>query len=159
MLDRGVSMNMVILTRKEPNAFDRNRFPDNFWLANLFGRATHNLVLSEELREAYELVDRELRVVADIQRALLPKQMPQIESLELAAYYRTISVTDGIYRAGRSAALSHPSQFMMNQVQARKRQKRGRAARRNVFSPRLRANGSEPVPVFEPCQKTGWVGC
>ena len=106
MLDRGVSMNMVILTRKEPNAFDRNRFPDNFWLANLFGRATHNLVLSEELREAYELVDRELRVVADIQRALLPKQMPQIESLELAAYYRTISVTDGIYRAGRSAALT-----------------------------------------------------
>ncbi len=31
-------------------------------------------------------------------------------------------------------------------------QKRGQAPRRNAFSPRLRANGSEPVPVFEPCR-------
>jgi len=29
-------------------------------------------------------------------------------------------------------------------------QKRGQAPRRNAFSPRLRAIGSEPVPVFEP---------
>ena len=34
-------------------------------------------------------------------------------------------------------------------------QKRGQAPRRNAFSPRLRAIGSEPVPIFEPCPKKG----
>ena len=40
-----------------------------------FRRATKNLVLSEELRKAYEIVDRELKVVADIQRSLLPTEL------------------------------------------------------------------------------------
>ena len=61
---------------EEPAAFDREGFPEWVWLSNLFGRATHNLVLAEELRKAYDLVDRELKVVADIQRSLLPTVMP-----------------------------------------------------------------------------------
>ncbi len=97
MLDQGVAMNMVIVTREAPAAFDHDRFPDNVWLTNLFGRATHNLVLSEQLREAYEIVDRELKLVATIQRALLPKQMPDIEGMELAAYYRTSHRAGGDY--------------------------------------------------------------
>ena len=45
-------MNMVVLLRKEPGAFDREEFPEWVWLSNLFGRATHNLVLAEELKQA-----------------------------------------------------------------------------------------------------------
>jgi sigma-B regulation protein RsbU (phosphoserine phosphatase) len=97
MFDGGVAVNMVIFTRNEPEAFDRERFPDTVWISNLFGRATHNLVLTEQLRDAYEIVDRELKVVADIQQSLLPKEMPQIASLDLAAAYRTSHRAGGDY--------------------------------------------------------------
>ena len=97
MLDQGVSVNMVILAREKPAAFDRERFPDNVWMANLFGRATHNLVLSEQVRTAYEMLDRELKVVADIQRSLLPDRTPEIATLELATYYRTSHRAGGDY--------------------------------------------------------------
>lgn len=97
MLDGGVALNMVVMTRSEPDAFDYERFPESVWLANLFGRATHNLVLTEQLRDAYEIVDRELKVVADIQQSLLPKEMPRIETLDLAAAYRTSHRAGGDY--------------------------------------------------------------
>jgi len=97
MFDGGTALNMVIATRTEPHAFDRERFPDNVWIANLFGRATHNLVLTDQLREAYEIVDRELKVVADIQQSLLPKEMPRIETLDLGAAYRTSHRAGGDY--------------------------------------------------------------
>ena len=74
--DRGVALNMTVLMRSEPGAFDREQLPEWVWMSNLFGRATHNLVLSEELKRAYALVERELKVVADIQRSLLPKVLP-----------------------------------------------------------------------------------
>ncbi|MGC1275418.1 MAG: PP2C family protein-serine/threonine phosphatase [Planctomycetaceae bacterium] len=97
MLDGGVALNMVVATRAETHAFDREQFPETVWLANLFGRATHNLVLTEQLRDAYEMVDRELKVVADIQQSLLPKEMPKIETLDLAAAYRTSHRAGGDY--------------------------------------------------------------
>jgi phosphoserine phosphatase RsbU/P len=97
MLDGGRALNMVVFTRSDPDAFDREQFPENVWLANLFGRATQNLVLTERLRDAYEIVDRELKVVADIQQSLLPKEMPKIDTLDLAAAYRTSHRAGGDY--------------------------------------------------------------
>lgn len=95
--DRGAGLNMTILMRKEPAAFDPDDFPEHVWMGNLFGRATHNLVLAEELRRAYEVVDRELKVVADIQRSLLPKTIPAIPGLDLAAHYQTSQWAGGDY--------------------------------------------------------------
>ena len=97
MLDRGVGLNMVIATRAQPHAFDREEFPETVWLVSLFGQATQNLVLREHVREAYEIVDRELKTVANIQQSLLPKEMPRIESLELATAYRTSHRAGGDY--------------------------------------------------------------
>ena len=97
MLDRGESLNMVVSTQKEPNAFNPESLPERFWQANLFGRVTHNLVLKEEVRRAYLAVDRELKVVSSIQRSLLPKKMPTIENLELAAHYQTSQRAGGDY--------------------------------------------------------------
>ena len=67
------------------------------WMSNLFGRATHNLVLAEELKAAYEIVDRELKIVADIQRSLLPSPLPKIPTLGLAAHYQTSQWAGGDY--------------------------------------------------------------
>jgi sigma-B regulation protein RsbU (phosphoserine phosphatase) len=66
-------------------------------MSNLFGRATHNLVLSDELKRAYDAVDREMQVVADIQTSLLPKVLPKIPTLELAVHYQTSRRAGGDY--------------------------------------------------------------
>lgn len=97
MYDRGVAVNMVVLTRESSYAFEREQFPEQVWLASLFGRATHNLVLAGQVREAYEMVDRELKVVADIQRSLLPAELPQIPTMKLAAHYETSRRAGGDY--------------------------------------------------------------
>ena len=95
--DRGVGQNMVLMLRKEPNAFPPEQFPDWVWMSSLFGRATQNLVLSAELKKAYEVVDRELKLVADIQRSLLPSTLPTIPTLSVAAFYQTSQWAGGDY--------------------------------------------------------------
>jgi len=95
--DRGVGLNMIISFRKEPQAFPPEQFPDWVWMSSLFGRATQNLVLSAELKKAYEVVDRELKLVADIQRSLLPQVLPTIPTLSVAAFYQTSQWAGGDY--------------------------------------------------------------
>jgi sigma-B regulation protein RsbU (phosphoserine phosphatase) len=97
MYDQGVALNMILSMRREPAAFSPEQFPEIVWLSNLFGRATHNLVLAEQLKAAYEAVDNEMKIVADIQRSLLPKTMPDIPNLSLAAYYQTSHRAGGDY--------------------------------------------------------------
>lgn len=97
LFDEGVSLNMVVILRKEPYAFQPEELPDRVWMANLFGRATSNLVLAEQRDAAYRMVDDELRVVADIQRSLLPTTLPEIPGLELAAHYQTSQRAGGDY--------------------------------------------------------------
>ena len=95
--DGGEALNMVLSMKREPAGFDRDRFPDWVWMSSLFGRATQNLVLSRELRESYAVVERELKIVADLQRSLLPKILPTIPGLDLAAYYHTSKWAGGDY--------------------------------------------------------------
>jgi sigma-B regulation protein RsbU (phosphoserine phosphatase) len=97
LYDGGTSQNMVVLFRKGPSAFSREDFPNMVLTSNLFGRATHNLVLSAELREAYDEVDAELKVIADIQRSLLPQELPDIPTMQLAAHYQTARRAGGDY--------------------------------------------------------------
>ena len=97
LFDQGVALNMVVLLRKDRAAFDRESLPERVWLSNLFGRATHNLVLAGQVKEAYEAVDREMQVVADIQRSLLPAELPEIPGVRLAVHYRTSRRAGGDY--------------------------------------------------------------
>lgn len=96
-LEGGKTVNMFVSARTTPGAFDRERFPDMVWTSILFGRSTHNLVLAEQVRAAYNLVDRELQVVGDIQRSLLPAQLPEVPGLKLAAHYQTSQRAGGDY--------------------------------------------------------------
>ena len=97
LYDQGVALNMVVLLRKEADGFTMDNLPEHVWMSNLFGRATHNLVLSEKVRKAYERVDTELKVVADIQRSLLPTTLPKIPTLDLACHYQTSTRAGGDY--------------------------------------------------------------
>jgi sigma-B regulation protein RsbU (phosphoserine phosphatase) len=97
LYDQGHALNMVLFMRREPGAFHEDGFPEVVWMSNLFGRATNNLVLSDRLREAYEAADHEMKVIGDIQRGLLPRSMPRIPNLGVAAYYQTSKRAGGDY--------------------------------------------------------------
>ncbi len=97
LFDQGEALNMVVLGRNQPHGFTVEELPERVWMANLFGRAAQNLVLAEKLDEAYRQVDRELQVVADIQRSLLPQVMPDIPTLTVAAHYQTSRRAGGDY--------------------------------------------------------------
>lgn len=97
VFDGGEALNVVVLMRSEAAAFDREYLPEMVWTSNLLGRATHNLVLSEELRCAHEQINRELAVVGEIQRSLLPRSLPEIPTLSLASSYQTSRTAGGDY--------------------------------------------------------------
>jgi sigma-B regulation protein RsbU (phosphoserine phosphatase) len=97
LYDQGAALNMALLMRREPHAFDPEELPDLVLSGNLFGRATHNLVLMQQLKEAYQAADHEMKVVADLQRSLLPKKPPRIPNLSIAAYYHTWRRAGGDY--------------------------------------------------------------
>ncbi len=97
MFDQGVSLNMVILLRKEPAAFASDELPELVWMSNLFGRATSSLVMSEDLQHANQALDREMKAVGDIQRSLLPAQLPKIPTLDIATHYHPSRRAGGDY--------------------------------------------------------------
>ncbi|HLL89445.1 MAG TPA: PP2C family protein-serine/threonine phosphatase [Tepidisphaeraceae bacterium] len=97
IFDDGVAANMVVQLKRQPNGFRTEFLPEQIWVTNLFGRATNNLVLSAEVKRAYEAVDRELKVVAEIQHSLLPRGLPDIPGVSLAAHYSTSARAGGDY--------------------------------------------------------------
>lgn len=95
--DNGVATNMVLMLRNEINGFNPRHAPMTLWMANLFGRSVHALVMAKQLREAYAIVDKELKAVAEIQRSLLPATLPSCECVHLAAHYQTSQQAGGDY--------------------------------------------------------------
>jgi len=93
----GVVLNMSLRMYADPADLDPTQFPNMLWQSNLIGRTTANLVLRRELREAYDALDREMKVVGDIQRSLLPPALPTIPGLALAASYQTATQAGGDY--------------------------------------------------------------
>jgi sigma-B regulation protein RsbU (phosphoserine phosphatase) len=97
LFDAGRAINMVVVMRKEPLGYRRDMLAEHVWMANLFGRATKTLVLAQEVKRAYDVVDRELKAVADIQRSLLPAALPKIPGLDIAVHYQTSRHSGGDY--------------------------------------------------------------
>lgn len=95
--DAGEALNMFIMLWADPAELDVGTLPDVHWRGNLFGRATHNLVLRHELSRALDSLDRELKVVGEMQRNLLPEELPPIPGLSLAAHYQTSQRAGGDY--------------------------------------------------------------
>ena len=97
MYDDGVALNMAVILIRDPAPFPRHRIPVMVWQANLYGRSTLNLVLRQQLKAAYDALDREMQAVGDMQRSLLPTRLPHIPSLDLAAHYETSQRAGGDY--------------------------------------------------------------
>lgn len=97
LYDEGTALNMVVRYSHEPDFFSDENLSGATLLANLFGRATHGLVLHEQVQRTYDELDREMRRVGQIQRSLLPPKLPDIPSLNIAASYETAARAGGDY--------------------------------------------------------------
>jgi phosphoserine phosphatase RsbU/P len=95
--DGGEGLNITIMLFPKGKELDPAAIPMLHWQAGLFGRGTTNLVLRNQLSTALATLDRELQTVGEIQRSLLPNQLPSIEGFELAAYYQTSARAGGDY--------------------------------------------------------------
>ena len=93
----GLALNMGVILMNDGSAFPRDRIPVMVWQANLWGWAVINLVLKNQLREAYDILDGELRTVGDMQKSLLPETLPAIPTLEMAVHYETSRRAGGDY--------------------------------------------------------------
>ena len=76
---------------------DRSFIPVLHWQASLFGRGTQSLVLRKQLTKALRDLDREIAVVGEIQRSLLPARPPAIPGFEIATSYATSAQAGGDY--------------------------------------------------------------
>ncbi len=95
--DGGKGLNVYVILLPPDHSLDRANIPLLHWQAGLFGRGTQNLVLRNQLAEALGALDRELQVVGEIQRSLLPGELPRIPGFDLAAYYTTSARAGGDY--------------------------------------------------------------
>ena len=95
--DDGHGINVSIMLFPPGQAVDPTLIPSLHWNGGLFGRGTHNLVLRNRLSAALATLDRELQAVGDIQRSLLPKSLPELPGVDLAASYATSAQAGGDY--------------------------------------------------------------
>lgn len=95
--DHGRPVSLVALLRRQPDSFAPEELETLLLNANLLGRAVSNMVLAQQLQEAYRRLDHEMRQVGRMQRHLLPARLPRIEGLELGASYVTSSRAGGDY--------------------------------------------------------------
>ncbi len=95
MYDGGRAINMTILFFKDASGLRFGALADMLWRSNLFGRGTLNLVLRQQLADAYERIDEEFRVVGELQRSLLPRDLPEMPGLRFASFYRTSARAGG----------------------------------------------------------------
>jgi sigma-B regulation protein RsbU (phosphoserine phosphatase) len=97
LFHQGLPLYMVILMRAEPASFTLDELSTLVLTSNLVGRATSQTLMTRQLTEAYDALDREFRAVGEIQRALLPSELPTIEGVSIAVHYETSARAGGDY--------------------------------------------------------------
>jgi sigma-B regulation protein RsbU (phosphoserine phosphatase) len=95
--DDGEGLNCTCMLFPPGTEPDPQMIPMLHWQSGLFGRGTQNLVLRNQLTKALGALDRELQAVGEIQRSLLPQDLPQIPGFEIATYYQTSARAGGDY--------------------------------------------------------------
>ena len=95
--DGGQGINITAMLFPPGVDIDHAMIPMMHWQAGLFGRGTQNLVLRNQLAEALSALDRELQTVGQIQRSLLPRELPHLDGFEFAAFYETSARAGGDY--------------------------------------------------------------
>ncbi|MDY7110158.1 MAG: PP2C family protein-serine/threonine phosphatase [Planctomycetota bacterium] len=97
LFDGGEPLNWSISLRRDPASFTVEELEEDVIRSNLGGAMVKNVMITRQLREANETIRREVEQIATIQRALLPKETPDIPGLSIAASYHTYDQAGGDY--------------------------------------------------------------
>src|SRR5262245_28996951 len=95
--EHGRVQSLVVALRRDDESVRLAELETLLLHASLLGRAATNLMLAQQVREAYGRLDSELAMVGRMQQHLLPASLPAIEGLELGASYVTCSRAGGDY--------------------------------------------------------------
>jgi sigma-B regulation protein RsbU (phosphoserine phosphatase) len=82
-------MDWVIMLDENPAALNSDELEDLVLQTNLIGVVIENIRKTAQLAAANERIEREVRQIAGIQRALLPAGAPEIAGLRIACSYET----------------------------------------------------------------------
>ncbi len=91
----GVATNWAIILKREPQAYSIEDLEEHILRANLIGATVNNTVMNKQLREVNARMAREVERIAAIQKALLPRVLPDIRGMKIAASYETYDVAGG----------------------------------------------------------------
>lgn len=97
VFDGGRVLNWTLMFRREARGFTIDELEQNVLTANLFGAMTRNLVSLEQINRLNEKLRQQFEEVARVQRALLPKRVPEVPGLRIATSYLPSEQAGGDY--------------------------------------------------------------
>lgn len=95
--DRGEPLNWNFQFRRDPRGHSLKELEDAVISTNLLGTATRNLVALNQAEQLRAQLVSQFEQIASIQRALLPRKLPEIPGLRIAASYLTSDQAGGDY--------------------------------------------------------------
>lgn len=95
--DGGQSLNWGIFFKAEPDFYSLDYLAEAMMDGNLLGMATRNLINKKRVSDLNDRLTTRLREIADIQRSLLPRTLPDIPGLTIRASYETSEEAGGDY--------------------------------------------------------------
>jgi sigma-B regulation protein RsbU (phosphoserine phosphatase) len=97
MFFRGNPGDWLVVCHPEPEAFTELDLERSMIGANMLASYINNLMLNRELVEAQAYIEQEVRQIEEIQRSLLPSELPAIPGVSLCAHYETFDRAGGDY--------------------------------------------------------------
>lgn len=97
VFDGGRVLNWTLQFRRDPRGFSVEDLEQNVLTGNLFGAMTRNLVSIEQIRGLNQRLRQQFEEVARVQRALLPRRLPETPGLRIATSYLPSEQAGGDY--------------------------------------------------------------
>ena len=95
--DHGEALNWNFQFRREPGGHTLEELEQAVMTTNMLGTATRNLVAYTQAEELRSQLEGQFQQIASIQRSLLPRRLPTIPGLKIAASYLTSDQAGGDY--------------------------------------------------------------
>ena len=95
LFDNSIGMQWLVVLDERHAAFSEADLEESILRTNLVGAMITNLETAYKLSQAHDQIQREIDAIARIQKALLPRELPSIPGLRLAASYRTFDRAGG----------------------------------------------------------------
>jgi len=97
LFDGGLALNWNFLFRQTPAGFSPSEIELMVLVSNLLGQATRNMVTARKVEELNARITLQLHDVAELQRSLLPRTLPDIPQMEIVTHYQPCEQAGGDY--------------------------------------------------------------